>query len=264
MNIIGEKIAELRKAKGMTQEELASVIGVSSQSVSKWENSTTMPDIMLLPVLADTLGVTVDTLFGKSRGEEAFSADDVFASACEGLLRSVACACHDKSKPFDARFAEYVSALKDDDRMRSAVIRKHGIVYYREEIGGLLLKRPRNGWSGLTGDISAQKTLALLADRDFCRALHAIVRTNMTAFTIPSLCGICGAEDAGELEQAIAGSGLFARRKIAVDGQTVVVYELFGSHKLFLIFAIFTYAKELAEYSDVYYNYYGDGNFYTG
>lgn len=43
------KIAELRKAKGISQQDLADVLGVSFQSVSKWETGTTMPDITLLP-----------------------------------------------------------------------------------------------------------------------------------------------------------------------------------------------------------------------
>ena len=64
-NSIGERIAVFRKTKGFTQEELASAIGVSAQSVSKWETGTTMPDILLLPVLADLFDVTVDALFGK-------------------------------------------------------------------------------------------------------------------------------------------------------------------------------------------------------
>lgn len=39
MSILGENIATLRKNKGMTQEKLAEIIGISSQSVSKWENN---------------------------------------------------------------------------------------------------------------------------------------------------------------------------------------------------------------------------------
>ena len=50
MNMIGETIKKLRKAKGMTQEELAEVIHVSYQAVSKWENGGS-PDLEMLPVL---------------------------------------------------------------------------------------------------------------------------------------------------------------------------------------------------------------------
>lgn len=64
---IGSRIAKFRKAKGMTQEELASKLGVSSQAVSKWENDASCPDISLLPQLSNVLGVTTDELLtGKS------------------------------------------------------------------------------------------------------------------------------------------------------------------------------------------------------
>ena len=59
---IGKRIALLRKEKGLTQEELASHMGVSPQAVSKWENDQTCPDISALPRLARLLGVTVDEL----------------------------------------------------------------------------------------------------------------------------------------------------------------------------------------------------------
>lgn len=61
-NTLGSRIAALRKEKGLTQEELAEKIGVSSQAVSKWENDLSCPDIMLLPSLAKTFDTTVDLL----------------------------------------------------------------------------------------------------------------------------------------------------------------------------------------------------------
>ena len=62
---VGENIARFRKEKGWTQAELGDKLGVSNQAVSKWELGTTMPDIMLLPVLADTFGVYIDELFSR-------------------------------------------------------------------------------------------------------------------------------------------------------------------------------------------------------
>ena len=59
---IGKRIAGLRKEKGLKQETLAEMLGVSGQAVSKWENDQTCPDISLLPQLARILGVTVDEL----------------------------------------------------------------------------------------------------------------------------------------------------------------------------------------------------------
>ncbi len=59
---IGKRIAQLRKEKGLTQEELSQMMEVSAQAVSKWENDQTCPDIASLPKLAKILSVTVDEL----------------------------------------------------------------------------------------------------------------------------------------------------------------------------------------------------------
>lgn len=61
-NTLGQRISTLRKNKGLTQEELANMLNVSAQAVSKWENDITCPDISLLPELAEILEVTVDEL----------------------------------------------------------------------------------------------------------------------------------------------------------------------------------------------------------
>ncbi len=67
MNTLGARIAMKRKAKGMTQEELANKLGVSAQAVSKWENDVSCPDISLLPELVQLLDCTTDELLtGKS------------------------------------------------------------------------------------------------------------------------------------------------------------------------------------------------------
>lgn len=64
--MIGENIAAIRKERGLTQEQLARMVGVSAQAVSKWENGGT-PDAELLPAIADRLEVTIDSLYGRSR-----------------------------------------------------------------------------------------------------------------------------------------------------------------------------------------------------
>lgn len=66
---LGIRIGLLRREKGMKQEELAERLGVSPQAVSKWENDLNCPDIGLLPLLAKTLGVTVDHLLTGEKPE---------------------------------------------------------------------------------------------------------------------------------------------------------------------------------------------------
>ncbi len=73
---MGARIARSRKEKGMTQEALANALGVSNQAVSKWEGGVCCPDIQLLPSLCDTLGLTLDELFGRERKEAPAAADD--------------------------------------------------------------------------------------------------------------------------------------------------------------------------------------------
>ena len=69
---LGKRIAALRHEKGLKQDELAEKLGVSAQAVSKWENDQTCPDISLLPLLAKTLGVSVDELLsGKQENAPA-------------------------------------------------------------------------------------------------------------------------------------------------------------------------------------------------
>ncbi len=58
------RLSYLRKSKHITQEELADVVGTSFQTISKWENGITAPDISVLPILADFFEVSVDQLLG--------------------------------------------------------------------------------------------------------------------------------------------------------------------------------------------------------
>ncbi len=59
---VGKNIKRLRQSKGVTQEQLALALCLSGQAVSKWENETALPDITLLPKLADYFGVTIDEI----------------------------------------------------------------------------------------------------------------------------------------------------------------------------------------------------------
>lgn len=66
---IGNRISKYRKEKGLTQEELAAKLGVSSQAVSKWENDASCPDISLLAQLCKNLGISTDELLTGNNNE---------------------------------------------------------------------------------------------------------------------------------------------------------------------------------------------------
>ena len=91
-----QNLKTLRTEKGMTQDMLAENLGVSAQSVSRWETGVTYPDIELLPIIASLFGVSVDTLLDsdeaarKHRAWEVINDHDRFESKEErnkALLR---------------------------------------------------------------------------------------------------------------------------------------------------------------------------------
>jgi len=68
--MLGETIYRLRKEKGLSQDELGKLVGVSNKAVSKWETYEANPDITLLPLLAQALGVTADELLTDVKAEK--------------------------------------------------------------------------------------------------------------------------------------------------------------------------------------------------
>lgn len=61
-NTLGKRIASLRKEKNLKQEDLAQMLNISPQAISKWENDLTCPDISILPELSKILNVSIDEL----------------------------------------------------------------------------------------------------------------------------------------------------------------------------------------------------------
>ena len=82
-----EQIAFLRKQKGLTQEQLANALGVTNQSVSKWESGQCCPDLQLLPAIAKLFEVSVDELLGcnsgKGLGDICLNIKDYFSALPE-------------------------------------------------------------------------------------------------------------------------------------------------------------------------------------
>jgi len=86
MLYIAENIKTLRKNKDMTQEEVAEILGVSPQSVSKWERGDTYPDITLLPSIANLFNISVDSLLGMEKINDDKVKNTVFLEG-QRLLR---------------------------------------------------------------------------------------------------------------------------------------------------------------------------------
>lgn len=91
---LNDTICFYRKKQGLTQEELAGKLGVTNQSVSKWESAQCCPDISLIPKLADIFEISIDELFGKkprptvTKGGTDTEKDPIFSEAMKIVTES--------------------------------------------------------------------------------------------------------------------------------------------------------------------------------
>ncbi len=99
---IGMVVQKYRKQKQLTQEELASVMGVSKSSVSKWETGQTYPDIYLLPELATYFNITIDELMGYERKLTKYEIRDIYVELSERF----------GNENFDIVFEDYQKLVK--------------------------------------------------------------------------------------------------------------------------------------------------------
>lgn len=88
----GATISALRKAKGMTQLDLARHMGVTDKAVSKWERDLSFPDVASLPKLAEVLGTSVDELLEVKTAAQEESAGAQAPALVELVLKAVALA----------------------------------------------------------------------------------------------------------------------------------------------------------------------------
>ena len=75
--LIGETIKRIRRERDLTQEEVASHLGISFQSISKWERGDGYPDITMLPALANYFGISVDELLGMDELAQKGNYDEI-------------------------------------------------------------------------------------------------------------------------------------------------------------------------------------------
>lgn len=115
---IGQFIAQCRKDKHLTQEQLAERLGITNKSVSKWENGSCLPDPSLYEPLCGILGISISELFtGKRKEEEQLSQ----------MLTSKLYQASDKSVAFDAfhralrEISELIAVLRTFETKKEAV-----------------------------------------------------------------------------------------------------------------------------------------------
>lgn len=263
---IAANIAKLRRERGMTQEALAEVIGVSAQTISKWENSTTWPDVSLLPVIADVFGVTIDALYGRADVRQSVTAETAIDRVIEHVRETIVGTIYNPELDgkFEDQLAQYRKVMQSDPRQRSVIENDRDVLYFREKLGALALRKPEEGWSSLFAREENLDVLRLLVDADFRRAMQVIISRRMLTFTLSSLAKAAEAADAQRLGVMLEISGLFARRELMIDEAPLVYYELVGGeNRLYLLYAVLAFAQELRTYESVHYCFIGNSQYFT-
>ena len=129
--------------------------------------------------------------------------------------------------------------MQADPRQRSVIENDKDVLYFREKLGALALRKPEEGWNSLFGKPENLDILRLLADEDFRRAMQVIISRRMLSFTLPSLAKMAQVEDAERLCAMLEISRLFAKRELLIDESPLIFYELTqGESKLHLLYAV--------------------------
>lgn len=153
-------LRRLRLEKKLTQEQLANILGVSVQSVSRWECANTLPDVMLLPEIARLYGVTVDDLYREdAKGYSSYAQRLLAVYEASG-----------RSEDFLAAEQEYFRM--DDNELTADELRSWGVLYhYMMKQCALLAQRKLEQamqHPGVTEQIytsAAQQKIALMCDQ---------------------------------------------------------------------------------------------------
>ena len=121
---IGKFISECRKEKKITQEQLAVQLGVTSKSISKWENGNCLPDAAKYKPLCEILGITVNELFSGERlsSETESEAKDYLLDLLASRLYNLDCGvCYEDFKNALLRMSETTVMLSKFESKESAV-----------------------------------------------------------------------------------------------------------------------------------------------
>ena len=280
---LGKQIAALRKARGMTQEQLGQALGVSGQAVSKWEKGGA-PDAEMLPSIADRLGVTIDTLYGRAdepaedmratllRWLAAIPAerrmDELFRLLCP-LFQHPNYIGNDKVSdvfgtaqwlPAKTCYSNELSDGREEETwLRSALLLDAGLqlgVPAEDCPMFLLMPEPESGYEANFADNESYRVLfaalALPGALEILRVLYAAKRK--TLFSVEAVARAAGvdAEAARAALEAMLGCHLLAKQAVETGGAPMEVFEL-HQNVSFVPFMLF--ARWLCTSYDSYFGY---------
>lgn len=252
-NTIGKNISELRKAKGITQEMLAEVVGVTSQAVSKWESGGT-PDVELLPLLADYFSVSIDKLFNRAVNDyndlEKGVVNYIAGFPQEERIKKAFELCWTVERSLmgytDLEEHHSLNAIleKDDGYIYSQMILDSGItsMSMRKDLKYfLIMPEPECGWIKELGNEEKYLELFnLLGNTEILKALYLLFNRENKQFT-PKLLekGLkISKEKAIEILNLLSQYSFIHTSKIELDDEVQKIYNFFPNPAFIPLLAI--------------------------
>ncbi|MBE6577031.1 MAG: helix-turn-helix transcriptional regulator [Ruminococcaceae bacterium] len=237
VSIIGKNISTLRREKGIKQEELARVVGVSAQAVSKWERGGA-PDCELLPMIADYFGVSIDSLFDRTFFDSAdlrFALQTQISSTPEKERFDVAFEyCWEIEKALfglsrdNLTLKEATRMLSENERLKSALMTDLGYTQMGLEEWCeyfLLVPDIKDSDKALFDGIDYVSFFADIADRDVFEALCLLYRRDSRkSFTVELLTKALGISEsrAEEVLGVISKYRLVEKSVLELDEDKVI------------------------------------------
>ena len=252
---LSDNVKRFRLERGLTQEQLAVQLGVSSQAVSKWETSNTYPDGALLLPLANALGVTLDELFGNEQismphvsakiisllyntePKERFAvAHDIAWQIQRGLFNCKA-EIDTRYDPNDLNERTYSSCITDNFGFTLA---SNG----KEPFFSLFPQSNEGFGYFLESTDEIQRIFSALSHAETMRAICFLYRKSEYVFESAVLAAECeiAAEQIDGVMADLLSLGVVTKQDISINGEEKPVYHLRARCELI---ALFLLAKEI-------------------
>lgn len=263
---IGKNIAELRKAKGVKQDELARFVGVTAQAVSKWENGG-VPDTELLPKIAEFFNVSIDELFGRQNNisiniEDVILKDILKTKVEERISRAFELCWMIEQSMYGTifsdpeRFKEEAKSHSEDDQVYSQVLVDSGYTemgLFNRMQYFLVVPDAKDKNKALLDGIDYPEFFKLLADKDIFETLVFLYkRESFNAFTeklIIKELG-CTEDKAKHITSVLLRLNIIAKTVAEVGDELVEVYQ-FARRPAFVSMLIF--AREMIDIPNNFY-----------
>ncbi len=262
MSTIGENIAKYRKTMGITQESLATALGVTAQSISKWENETTMPDILLLPKIAEIFDTDIDSLFGIKRPNhmrkkltQSNIHEEMYHDFFVNLQYLWSVVENNPTSTEEERATEMQNYLKNNRNTQTMVVSNcEGNGVYADSDIALIFHKDKTEMHNLFDEDFAWSFLKKLIDGK-TRAVYKFVIDNsdksFTSSFIASKCNI----DIKLVDDALNNlitMGLIKRNDVETGDGIIYIYHAWASYKLLLIYSLLSIAARLGNYKESY------------